>query len=134
MPSSLPSTHGELVPPELTLKDAWTVWSIPPGVAVCLLLLLLGYGYLTLRLRRSGTAWPLRRLVYWAVGLAMILVGTSSAVGVYDTTLFSAHALQHMFLQMLAPVPLALASPVMLLLRALRPTYAGPAQCAGPND
>lgn len=48
-----------------------------------------------------------------------VFVATSSAVGVYDTTLFSAHAVQHMLLQMAAPVPLGMAAPITLALRAL---------------
>lgn len=48
-----------------------------------------------------------------------MLLATSSSVGVYDTTLFTAHAVQHILLSLLAPVPLALAAPITLALRTL---------------
>lgn len=85
------------------------------------LLLLSGGIYLlgVQRLRRRGDTWSGWRILLWFTGLAAIFVATSSAVGVYDTTLFSVHAVQHLLLQIAAPVPLGFAAPVTLALRAL---------------
>lgn len=55
----------------------------------------------------------------WFAGLGVIVIATSSSVGVYDTTLFSVHSVQHMLLQMIAPAPLAIAAPITLALRTL---------------
>ena len=63
--------------------------------------------------------WSPWRTLAWLIGLALIGLALTIAMDVYDTTLFSAHALQHMFLQMFAPVPLALAAPLTLALRTL---------------
>lgn len=70
-------------------------------------------------LRRRGVAWSPWRVVCWLGGLVIVLIATSSAVGVYDDTLFSAHSVQHMLLQMLAPVLLVVAAPMTLALRTM---------------
>lgn len=107
--------------PPLT-PDRWlTTWEVEPQVAAVLAVAAAAYVTGVVRLRRRGVPWGNGRVVLWMLGLLVILAGTSSSVGVYDGALFSAHAIQHMFLQMLAPVPLALAAPITLALRALRP-------------
>lgn len=58
-------------------------------------------------------------MALWFLGLAAIFVATSSAVEVYDTTLFSVHSVQHLLLQIVAPVPLGFAAPITLALRPL---------------
>ena len=57
-------------------------------------------------------------------GSAPSLVATTTALAVYDTTLFWVHMVQHMLLAMVAPVFLALGAPITLALRTLPP--AGP--------
>ncbi|HET9302173.1 MAG TPA: cytochrome c oxidase assembly protein, partial [Propionibacteriaceae bacterium] len=54
-------------------------------------------------------------------GLGSIALATLSALGTYDTVLFSVHVVQHMILMMVAPLFLALGAPVTLALRTLRP-------------
>ncbi|MEO7979341.1 MAG: cytochrome c oxidase assembly protein, partial [Sporichthyaceae bacterium] len=51
--------------------------------------------------------------------LGSFLLMTTSALAVYDTTLFWVHMVQHMVLAMLTPVFLALGAPVSLALRTL---------------
>ena len=114
-------SHGDVRLPALTTERMLTSWTFEP--ALILALLLAGGLYLLAvrRLRATGVPWSSARCVLWLLGLGVIFVATSSAVGTYDTTLFSAHAVQHMLLQMLAPVPLALAAPFTLALRTLPP-------------
>ena len=52
-------------------------------------------------------------------GLLVVGYALVGGVAAYDTVLFSAHAVQHMLLGTLAPVPLALGAPVTLALRVL---------------
>ncbi|MFI5593217.1 cytochrome c oxidase assembly protein [Amycolatopsis sp. NPDC051758] len=71
------------------------------------------------RLRRRGDHWPPGRTVAWLAGWAIVLVVTSSGLGVYSPGTFSLHMVTHMALNMFAPVLLVLGGPVTLALRAL---------------
>lgn len=108
---------GETAP--LTMDNIWTSWELEPTVLLGLVLSAAVYLWAVARLRRRDVAWSPWRTLGWMTGLLLIGVATSSVMAVYDTTLFSAHSLQHMVLQMFAPVPLALAAPLTLALRAL---------------
>ncbi len=96
-----------------------TDWSFDPVVVLVLLSAAAAYLVGVRRLRRRGVHWGTGRSVLWLLGLLVIFVATSSAVAVYDGTLFTMHAVQHLLLQTLAPIPLALAAPITLALRAL---------------
>jgi putative membrane protein len=72
------------------------------------------------RLRERGDHWPAwRTVVFLALGLGTIAVATMSGLAAYDDVLLSAHMVQHMLLQMVAPIFLALGAPVTLALRTL---------------
>ena len=111
----------EIAPPQPSGWDWFLSWRLEPAPLLVLLLLAAAYAYGVLVLRRRGDAWPPNRSVSFGIGLLAIAVATMSSLGVFDTTLFSVHAVQHMILQMLAPVPLALSAPVTLMLRTFRP-------------
>jgi putative copper resistance protein D len=102
-----------------------------PSVLFCTAAVALVAAYVAgvARLRRRGDAWPWYRTVLWIAGWAVIVVTTSSGLGKYGMVLFSAHMVQHMAVNMLAPILLVLAAPVTLALRALRPDRAG-----GPRE
>jgi cytochrome c oxidase assembly factor CtaG len=105
--------------PPLTLARLLTSWTFDPVMLVPLAAaaaLYLGGVHV---LRRRGDMWKRQRTVYWFAGLALVFVGTSSALGVYDRTLFAVPAVQHMLLQMIAPVGLVLGAPMSLALRTL---------------
>ncbi len=72
-----------------------------------------------LRLRRRGDAWSPWRTASWLLGVAVIAYAVLGGIAVYDDVLFSAHAVQHMLLATVAPIPLALGAPVTLALRTL---------------
>ena len=72
------------------------------------------------RLRRRGDHWPLHRTIVWALGMATLVVVTSSGLAVYEEYLFSVHMLGHMVLSMGIPVMLVLGAPVTLAARAIR--------------
>ncbi|WP_238935440.1 cytochrome c oxidase assembly protein [Saccharopolyspora spinosa] len=71
------------------------------------------------RLRRRGDQWPPGRVVAWLGGWVIVVVVTSSGLGVYSPGTFSLHMVTHMALNMFAPVLLVLGGPVTLALRAL---------------
>ena len=83
------------------------------------LLLLVAYASGVLVLMRRGDAWPVVRSASWLLGVATIEVMTATGFDGYGMELFSIHMIQHMTLNMLAPILLALGAPVTLLLRAL---------------
>jgi cytochrome c oxidase assembly factor CtaG len=107
-------------PPPLTptrLLTEWTwQWSMALGVAIAAALYIAGL----VVLRRRGDRWPVRRSFSFLLGgLGSIALATMSALGTYDTVLFSVHVVQHMILMMVAPLFLALGAPVTLALRTL---------------
>lgn len=111
--------HGDARLPELTPERIVTTWGLDPVVMSMLAVAAALYLYAVRRLRARGVPWSTGRCVLWVIGLVAILLATSSSIGVYDTTLFTAHAVQHMLLSLVAPVPLALAAPITLALRSL---------------
>ena len=96
---------------------------------VGLLLLVAGagaaYAIGVVRLRRRGRRWPAGRSVAFAAGLLAVALAGAGATG-DESSSFTAHALQHALLAMVAPLLLALGGPVTLALQAsARPTQVG---------
>ncbi len=71
------------------------------------------------RLTDRGDAWNPWRTASWLAGLFVVGYALVGGIAAYDTALFSAHAVQHMLLGTVAPIPLALGAPITLALRAL---------------
>jgi putative membrane protein len=109
----------DYLPPPPTLGRLLFDWS-PAVVPVVAILVAAGL-YLAgvAKLRRRGDAWSAWRTGAWLGGLLVIAYATCGGVSLYDHALFSAHAVQHMLLATIAPVPLALGAPVTLALRTL---------------
>ncbi len=77
------------------------------------------------RLQRRGRRWPAGRSAAFAAGLVAVALAGAGVTG-DETTSFTAHALQHALLAMVAPLLLALGGPVTLALQATaRPTQVG---------
>lgn len=112
-------SHGGSELPPFGVSSLWTQFEIEP-IAIALIVLP-GIIYLwgVRRLSNNGVTWSAWRTGWFLTGLLILWIATSSAVGVYDTTRFSVHTVQHLLLQMIAPVPLALGAPITLALRAL---------------
>jgi cytochrome c oxidase assembly factor CtaG len=62
--------------------------------------------------------WPAGRTVAFAAGMVVTALAVCSFVGVYDTTLFWDHMVQHLLLIMVASALFAVASPLDLVWRA----------------
>ncbi|MFL6239411.1 MAG: cytochrome c oxidase assembly protein [Actinomycetes bacterium] len=111
---------GADLPPPLTGRTGFTEWQFDLWLAVGLCVVAALYLWGALRLARRGDRWPVSRTIaFVGLGLGSIGVATMSSLGVYDGTLFWMHMVQHMVLQMVAPVFLALGAPVTLALRTL---------------
>jgi len=104
----------------LTPGRLLTGWVFEP-VPVLLAIVAGGaYLYGVHRLRARGDAWPVGRTVsFVGLGLGSFLVATQSALAAYDAVLLSVHMVQHMILNMVVPIFLALGAPVTLALRTL---------------
>jgi cytochrome c oxidase assembly factor CtaG len=98
-----------------------------PDLVVGLAALVLAGAYLTgaHRLAQRGQTWPPRRTTAWLGGCAVILIATSSGIGRYSMALFSVHLGAYVLLSALAPILLALGSPLTLALHAMTPVAAG---------
>jgi len=118
---------GYHVPP---LQGAGLLTEVRPDLFI--LVTLAGAGLLyaagVRRLRRRGTAWPVRRALRWYAGLGVLAVALLSGVGAYGRGMFSVHAVQFLAITVVAPLLLAGAAPITLGRSALglpRPEGAG---------
>ncbi|HLZ38707.1 MAG TPA: cytochrome c oxidase assembly protein [Mycobacteriales bacterium] len=108
-------------PPPLTPLRMLTAWEFNPWLIAGIVAAAALYVVALVRLRRRGDRWPVWRAVsFLGLGLGSVLYVTCGALGVYDGTLFSAHAVQHIVLMTVAPVFLGLGAPVTLFLRTWR--------------
>jgi cytochrome c oxidase assembly factor CtaG len=114
--------HGQapIEPTMATLIEGWTF-----AVDVWLPVILAALAYWQARSmvdrRHPNNPVPRWRAWSWYAGLAAIVVALASPIEFYDTTLFSAHMIQHLLLTMVAAPLLALAAPITLLLRVSSP-------------
>jgi cytochrome c oxidase assembly factor CtaG len=101
-------------PPELTVARAFTEWMLDPWMLA--LIVLLGGAYLA-GVRRVRD-WPLARPIWFCgLGLGFLVIATMSWVGVYQSVLFYARAVQTVLLVLVVPLFLALGRPVTLAAR-----------------
>ena len=111
---------GGLDLPPFTFERALTDWSVAPLPFVLTAWAVGLYAVGVVALRRRGDAWPVgRTFAFVVVGMGSFAFATMSGLAAYDTTLLSAHMVQHMLLSMLVPLALALGAPVTLALRTL---------------
>lgn len=107
-------------PPPLTWLRLLTEWKWDWLFAVPAALGLGLYLWGVWRLRFRGHRWPALSTWSWCLGgIGTATIAGMSALGAYDTVLFSVHMVQHMMLTMITPVFLAIGAPVTLLLRNL---------------
>ncbi len=112
-------TSGLDLPP-FTLERALSDWALAPLPFVVVAWAAGLYVVGVVVLRRRGDRWPVARTVaFVGVGLGVFGFATMSGLAAYDTTLLSAHMVQHMLLSMVVPLALALGAPVTLALRTL---------------
>ncbi|MGW4078776.1 cytochrome c oxidase assembly protein [Streptomyces asiaticus] len=111
--------HGMMMDlPPFTLSRGLEFGGDPFFLVGCVLALGL-YGWGVARLRRRGDAWPVGRLVSFALGVLTIAVAMCTKLNDYGMVMFSVHMVQHMIISMVSPILLLLGAPVTLTLRAL---------------
>ena len=106
--------------PKFGFSRVFTEWGMDPYLFVGTVwvagLYLLGVWMM----RSRGDQWPAGRTLAFVVGGCGSVYGaTQSGLAAYDTTLLSAHMVQHLILSMVVPLFLALGAPVTLALRTL---------------
>ena len=109
-----------------------TLWRFDTFLGVAAVLLAGLYVFGVLRLRRRDVHWPLGRTIAWVAGCSALLLATGSGVRSYGSAMFSVHMVEHMTLNMFAPVLLVLGAPVTLALRVL--PASAPGQPPGPRE
>lgn len=110
---------GYNLPGAPTLANMLTTWRLDLLLGMLALVLAAVYLAGVRRLRKRGQAWPVARTAAWLGGCAVLLVATSSSVGLYAPTVFAIHMVAHLLLNMIGPALLVLGGPITLALRAL---------------
>jgi putative copper resistance protein D len=82
-----------------------------PGVLAVAAVLAVGY----LLLARRAPGWPAARTAAFLGGLAVVVVATGSGIEAYGHVLEWMHMIEHLLLIMVAPVLLAIGSPLQLV-------------------
>ena len=108
--------HG---PPPFTLVTAVTQWKLDLPSILFVALVGTVYYLAAHRLTARGGTWVRGRKIAFGTGLGLILFFSVSFFGAYADTLFWARAGQVITLLMLAPLCLAMGSPVSLALQTL---------------
>ncbi|MFL5673214.1 MAG: cytochrome c oxidase assembly protein [Chloroflexota bacterium] len=107
-------------PTASTLLLDWTFEPLPTlGIVVAV-------GWWLWAVRRvdaahPGNPVPRRRTVAFLGGMTALAFALLSGIGLYDTTLFSIHMVQHVLLMLVAAPLLALGAPITLILRVSSP-------------
>ena len=122
---ALPATvlaHGTSLGP-IQPATLLTGWSLEAHVLLPLVIALVAYHWAVGTVDRAHPASrvPRRRVFAWDAGILALVVALQSPIATYDTTLFSAHMVQHLLLTMVAAPLLTLGAPITLLLRVVRP-------------
>ncbi|EOM76474.1 copper resistance protein CopD [Rhodococcus rhodnii] len=124
-PSSIPTLQevelGYQLPGPPSLANFVTHWRFDLIFGTAAVVMAAVYIHSVIKLRRRGDTWGTGRTVTWLLGCLVLLLATSSGVGMYSPAVFSVHMGAHMALSMLAPVLLVLGAPVTLALRTLHP-------------
>lgn len=95
--------------PPLTASRILNSWVDRPFLLALLIAIAITYAYATQRAStmHPGEPWPIARTVSFMCGLVVVAIALTSFIGVYDTTLFWIHMVQHLMLIMVAPALLA---------------------------
>lgn len=110
---------GYPLPPAPSLANWLFLWRVELATLFVIVAAAVVYVRWFLRLRKRGDEWPVRRVFFFLAGLAVVAWVTQGAPAIYGLVTFSGHMVEHMMLVMLVPLPLTVAAPVTLALRAL---------------
>lgn len=116
---------GYPLPPELEFSRWFSEWRMDWLWVAFAVLAGTAYVVGMVKLHKRGDKWSVLRSVSWFGGLLSLVYITSGGPAVYGAVLFSAHMVEHMALMVVAPLFLALGSPISLALQALAPRRDG---------
>ncbi len=102
----------------LDLQTAVSSWGFDGLVAGVIVVTGFLYWSSLRNITKRNRRWPLTRTLSFFGGLSVVTLATQSFVGVYDTTLFSIHVVQHLMLAMVAPLLLVAGAPITLAIQA----------------
>jgi putative membrane protein len=103
-----------------------TAWTADVPALLVVVAAAVAYGVAIRSLRATGRSWSAVRTAAFACGLALVVLATCSAVGVYAPVLFWVYVLQACLLLLVAPLLLGAGAP--LSLAAASPHSRGRAQ------
>lgn len=114
--------HGT-IQGEPSLSTIFTAWDFDPFAIIGLAGLSWVYWLGTQRVKRlyPASPWPRRHSLWFYFGIAAMVLGLFSPIAGYDTTLFTAHMIQHMVIMFIAGPLLLEGRPVTLILRCATP-------------
>ncbi len=104
--------------PSLDVSTALRSWGFDGLVAGLVVVVGTLYWLSLRRVENRNRRWPPMRTLSFFGGLIVVMLATQSFIGVYDTTLFSIHVVQHVMLAMVAPLLLVAGAPVTLAIQA----------------
>lgn len=73
---------------------------------------------------RRYKKWPIYRILFWSLGMLTALIAVVGPLATSAHTNFTAHMISHLLLSMVAPIFMAIAVPMTLILRTLSTTLA----------
>ncbi len=123
---------GYELPGSPTALRLLTFWRFDVFLGIAAVVLAGGYLVAVVKLRSRGDRWPVGRVFAWLAGCAAVVAASCSGVRSYGSAMFSVHMVEHMTLNMFAPVLLVLGAPVTLALRTL--PSAKPGRPPGPRE
>lgn len=77
------------------------------------------YAIGVMRVKRNEIKWSILRTISFMIGIGLVIWTTSAGISMYSKVSFQYHMIQHMVLSMIAPIFIALSTPITLALRAL---------------
>ena len=108
-------------PGPLTATTALTAWTLDVVAIALVAVAAVAYVRGVRRVGQQGTRWPVMRVLSFAAGLALALIATCSAVGVYAPALFWMYVVQTCVLLLLVPLLLGAGAPLGLAAAASGP-------------
>lgn len=100
-----------------------TGWEFDPLFIVPAVVVIWAYlaGVRKVRREHPTNPVPTRRVVYFLLGMAALVLAIMSPIASYDTDLFAVHMVQHLLIIMVAAPLLLLGAPITLILRVSSP-------------
>ncbi|MGN7476338.1 cytochrome c oxidase assembly protein [Solibacillus silvestris] len=93
-------------------------------LGISFILLFLAYTAAVLMTNKQYKKWPVYRLICWSLAMGTAFIAVVGPLANSAHTNFTAHMVSHLLLSMVAPVFMAIAAPMSLLLRTVNTSLA----------